>query len=99
MVEYIIGYIFLGCTLGVIGMILADTDSRRKKDKFMSNLSEREARCKDAIITISEFCRKNRERIPCRCCMWGDNDGNCTLKINDKTPDTWNFSMTNKASL
>ena len=98
MLEYI-GYILLGCVLGVIGMILADKDIERKDDKFMSNLSEREERCKDAINTISEFCKKNQERIPCRYCMWGDNNGICTLKINNKTPDTWDFNITSKASL
>lgn len=98
MLEHI-EYILLGCVLGVVGMVLADKDSRQEKDKFISNLSEREERCKDAIITISEFCRKHQERIPCRCCMWSDNNGICTLKINGKTPDTWDFSITSKASL
>lgn len=94
-----IGYMLLGCIVGIVGTMLADRDVNKEEVRFMSNLTMREEKCKDAIITISEFCKTNRKRIPCRCCMWGDKDGNCTLEINGKTPDTWNFSMTNKASL
>lgn len=98
--------LFATCVNVVITVVKADKREKQEPslDEVGTRLGElfmtdREKACIDALLVVREFCKVTKERLPCGLCIWGGQDGDCTLKINNKTPDEWNPSYQKKAML
>lgn len=72
--------------------IIKDIYFSTKKEGKRINMVDREKSCIDALVTIKMYCKTTKEKLSCSMCTWSDQNGECGLKINDKTPDEWNPS-------